>query len=358
MPQCYQRGMKILITFTFATFACFAAQAQTQFKDIQIGTSIDAVLPSSFDRSSGNDAAVRGAEVALYGPIDHLFDGTVIINGELEDGELKLGIEEGYVSTSKLIPQSRLRAGKFLLNFGRLNTFHLHDWPFTTAPRVFRELFSPGAELLTAESARDTGFEYTWLIPAGQFIEITFGAVNGSCWGECTKPIARPPHPTFYVHPSTFFEMGAGSGMLLGASYLKRSDPTKTTSDLMGIDLTYKKREGKTLKWLVQSEIFYQEQNQRGMMTGRTGGAYIYPEYGLNNEWSFGLRGDYYEKFNSPKENTWAAVPTITYHTSEFARFRLSYAHEITDRPGPDFYDRQIQLQYTFNLGSHPPHAF
>lgn len=350
--------MKLLITFIFATCLGMSAQAQSLLQDLKIGAAVDAVLPSSFDSSSHNDATVRGAEVELYGPIDHLFDGAVNINGELEDGELKLGVEEAYLSSSKLIPQSRFRAGKFLLNFGRLNTFHLHDWPFTTAPRVFREFFAPGADFLTAESVKDSGLEYTWLLPTSRFIEITLGAVNGSCWGECTKPIERPPHPTFYVHPSTFFEMGAGSGLLLGASYLKRSDALKITTDLMGLDLTYKMREGKVLKWLVQTEVFYQEQNQRNVSTGRKGGAYVYPEYGMDAQWSFGLRGDYYESFTATKEKTWAAVPTITYHPSEFSWIRLSYAHEITDQAGKDIKDRQIQLQYTFHLGSHQPHAF
>ncbi len=326
-----------------------------------MGASFDAVLPSSFDDASQNKASLRGAEVALYGPIDHLFDGAMFINGEDEDGEFHVSVEEAFLSTSKLIPQSRLRAGKFLLNIGRLNTFHMHDWPFVTAPRVFREFFSPNNAALTAEGAKDTGFEYTWLVPVAQFFEITIGAVNGYCYGACTTPNDRPPHPTFYAHPSTFFEFGAGRGMLVGLSYLKRADATKLTSELSGIDLTYKVREGKTIKWLVQAEGYFQEQRSPTLNDGRQGGFYVFPAYGLDSEWNFGLRADFFSQLNGAKEKTYAAVPTITFKPSEFSTFRLAYSHETTERAGTDLNDlndRQIQLQWTYHLGAHPAHDF
>jgi hypothetical protein len=351
--------MKHLLAFLFASLAAVPVRAQqTQFKDIHIGATVDAVLPTSFDESSNNRALLRGAELALYGPIDHLFDGAVFIGSDEEDGEIKLAIEEAFLSTSKLIPQSRLRAGKFLLNIGRLNTYHQHDWPFITAPRMFREFISPGATALVAEGAKDAGLEYTWLVPVDRFFEITLGAVNGYCWGGCATPNQRPPHPTFYIHPSTFFEFGTGKGLLLGATYLKRSDATKLTTDLMGIDVTFKQREGKTLKWLVQSEVYYQEQNQRATSTQRAGGVYVFPEYGLDAQWSIGLRGDYYKQMKSNGEKTWAAVPAITLRPSEFSTWRLAYSHEITDRTGDDLKDRQIQLQFTYHLGAHPAHDF
>ena len=353
------------IFLLFLSSVSVSAQAPS-LQNINLGVAVDTLASGGFDRGADNQVNVRSGEILLYGPVDHIFDGVLNVAGHNHDGHFHVQLHEAYIGSSRLIPQSRFRVGKFLLNVGRLNNFHQHDWPFVTAPKVFREFFSPGGTILQAEGVADSGLEYTWLLPTKRFIDITVGVTNGYCYGECETPGQKPPYPLYYVHPTTFFDYGDGKGMLLGASYMSRKNASYQKTDLYGIDLTYKVRHGKRLKWLVQSEVFYQVQSVTDAEGTRKYGFYIYPQYGLNERLSLGFRVDGFSHLNlkdesgaNQKDYDYALVPTVTYKTSEFSTVRLAYAHEVDTTAGHDNkMNRQIMLQLTFLLGAHPAHDF
>ena len=357
--------MKILIlSLCFYTASSFA---EGLLQNINLGAAVDTLASGGFDKNQDNQVNVRSAEVLLYGPVDHIFDGVLNVAGHNRDGDFHFELHEGYIGSSKLIPQSRFRVGKFLLGVGRLNTYHQHDWPFVTAPKVFREFFNPGASILQAEGVADTGLEYSWLLPTKRFIDITIGVTNGYCYGECDTPGQKPPYPLYYIHPSTFFELGDGKGLLLGTSYMSRKTFAGEKTDLIGIDATYKAREGKRLKWLLQTEVFYQVQTVTDDDSSKKLGFYVYPQYGLNDRWSLGFRVDGFSQLNLKDSTTreklkdldYALVPTVSYKTSEFSTVRLAYAHEVDTTQGKDNkMDRIVQLQLVFLLGAHPAHEF
>ena len=347
------------------------AQAQTSagnLANINVAGALDGLHPLSMDSRDDNRFFVRSAELLFYGAVDTVFDGNLTMAAHEEDGEIAFELEEGFLSTSKLIPRSRLKVGKFLLGVGRLNTFHAHDWPFITAPKVNREFFSPGSDAIEAEGALDTGIEYSYLMPGDQFFEITVGVTNGYCYGHCHTGGSRPKHPNVYLHPSTFIELGSGRGLLMGLSYLGRQDSTGTKTTLAGFDVTYKQRQGKRLLLMMQSEFFYE--NQEVILTNeRTNkaGAYAFFQHGLDERLLIGLRVDAFSHLNrkfettgkSQKDFDYALVPQVTYKHSEFSQFRLAYSHEIDTTEGlADVRDRQLQLQYVYYMGAHPSHDF
>lgn len=345
------------------------ATAQAVFKDINISASLDIVTPTSLEESATDDnqSSVRTAELLLYGPIDHLFDAHISIAGHNESGEFNFELHEGYVSSSRWIPQSNFRLGKFFINAGRLNRFHQHEWPFITAPKVHREFFAPGSTTFQAEGAIDTGFEYTWLLPTERFIDVTIGVTNGYCYGHCHKSTSKPRYPTHYIHPTTFIEFGTRRGLLLGMTYMGRIDTSEVETQLYGLEATYKSREGKTLKWLIQSELYFQRQSSPNTDATEKAGFYLVTQYGWTPQWSIGVRWDGFSqtnlKFTSTQGNRedfdYAIVPTLTYAPSEFSKLRLAYSHEVdTTQGSEDIEDRQIQFQVTFNIGAHPTHEF
>ena len=356
----------ILMTCFFSSVV-FAQQPANPLQNINLGVAVDTLASGGFDRGTDNQVNVRSGEILLYGPVDHLFDGVLNVAGHNHDGDFHFELHEGYIGSSRLIPQSRFRVGKFLLGVGRLNTYHQHDWPFVTAPKVFREFFNPGATILQAEGLADTGAEYSWLLPTSRYIDITVGVTNGYCYGECNTPGQKPPYPLYYIHPSTFFDYGDGKGLLVGASYLSRRNSDAISTNLYGLDAVYKVRQGKRLKWLLQSEVFYQVQTVTDAENTRKLGFYVYPQYGMNERLSFGCRVDGFSQLNlkdsvtgeKQKDFDYALVPTISYKASEFSTVRLAYAHEVDTTQGKDNrMDRQIQLQLTFLLGAHPAHDF
>lgn len=353
----------IVLTYFLST----SLFAETNLQNLNLGAAVDTLGSAGFDKSSDSQTNVRSAEIMLYGPIDHVFDGMLNVAGHNHDGDFHFELHEAYIGSSKLIPQSRFRVGKFLLGVGRLNNYHQHDWPFVTAPKVFREFFNPGASILQAESVSDTGLEYSWLLPTSRYVDVTLGVTNGYCYGDCDTPGQKPPFPLYYIHPTTFIDQGDGKGLLLGASFMGRKSAAGVKTDLFGFDATYKVREGKKLKWLLQSEVFYQVQTVTDSDSSKKLGFYVYPQFGYNDRLSFGFRVDGFSHLNLKdstsneklKDFDYALVPTMTYKTSEFSTVRLAYAHEVDTTQGKDnVMDRQIQLQLTFLLGAHPTHEF
>jgi hypothetical protein len=332
------------------------------FSDIKTTASADFVsdvyTSAKEDRAFGVN--VRSAEFMLYGPIDHLFDGTLNFAGHTEDGEFNFELHEGFVSSSKLIPSSRLRAGKFFLGVGRLNQFHQHDWNFTTAPKSHETFFAE-------EGAADTGLEYTYLFPTDRFIEVTLGVTNNRCYGHCHGGGKKPPRPLYYVHPVTFFDFSSQSGLQLGVSYLNRKDDLQVETHLMGVDLTFKQRRGKLLKWLVQTEVYYQDQAGGSSEALKQLGGYALTQYGLSESWSSGLRFDAFSELSKKFQTTngrrkdldYAIVPILTWKPSEFSTLRFSYTYDVDTTQGDE--DRRnhlAQVQFNYILGAHPAHDF
>lgn len=354
-------GGAILICFFFLALAPAPAHSQL-LQTIQQSAAVDLVAPVVLDegQSSQNKLNLRSAEFVFFGPIDHIFDGVLNFAGHTDEGEFRFEVHEGYIGSSKLIPRSRFRVGKFLLGVGRLNQFHRHDWPFVSAPKVHATYFD-------SEAVIDTGAEYSILAPLPFYLDLTIGVTNGYCYGHCHTEGNRPQVPLHYFRPSTFIDLASGSGLLLGASYLGRTDNRNVRTSLVGIDGTYKRREGRTLRWLLQSEVWHRSVDSRLAADESSIGIYVYPQYGLNEQLQLGLRLDGFSVLNQKFPVTqakqdnfhYALVPTVTYRTSEFSTLRAAYTHAIQSTQGErDTTERRFELQLVFILGAHPAHDF
>lgn len=346
-----------------------ASHGAADFKDMNSTVAIDIIAPISLedDGVDKNKLFVRSAEIMFYGPLGPVFDAALNMAGHDENGEFIFSLHEGYISSSKLIKNATIKAGKFFLGAGRLNGVHQHDWPFITAPKVHREVFNPGRGPLTAEGAADSGLELSYLVPMETYLNFTLGVTNGYCFGHCHKDGKRPKHPVAYLRPTTFYSLGAGTGVLMGATYLIRSDDVGTKTQVFGIETTYKKRVGKVLKWLFQAESFYQLQEPEGLKETRKAGFYALTQYGFDPYWSFGVRVDGFSHLNmtfntvdeSREDFDYGVISTLTYKPSEFGTIRLAYMHEVDTTQGvDDVTDRQVQFQFTALLGAHPAHDF
>lgn len=344
-----------------------SASAAGVLEEMKSNAAIDLVAPVSFEDHSKNKMLARSVELQFFGPLDPNFDANLNVAGHYDEGQFKFELHEATVGSATLLPQSRFRVGKFFLGFGRLNTYHQHDWPFIQAPKAHRVFLTPGAEnTLQSEGASDAGVEYSWLLPTAHFVELTVGATNGFCYGHCHTEGTKPPRPLFYVHPKTFFETESG-GVALGVSYMNRKSAAKTKTDLYGLDLTWKARENKRLAWLLQTEFYYEEQKEELGELTRKGGFYAFPQYGFTEQLYLGLRLDGFSHLNMRWVTTnehrpdfdYGVTPTLTWKPSEFSSLRLAYSHEVdTTRGEADVRDRQVQLQFTGVLGAHPAHEF
>ncbi|MNJ99808.1 hypothetical protein D3C87_175890 [compost metagenome] len=344
----------LLLTFSLH------APAQNILQNIQTAAALDVVAPFNFEDSSENKLGVRSAELTFFGPLDPTFDATLNFAAHEEEGEYVLEVHEAFVGSSKLIPSSRFKVGKFFLGVGRLNQFHQHDWPFISAPRVQKEFFDE-------EGVADTGGEFSTLLPTDSYWDITVGVTNGYTYGHSHDAGEKPRVPTHYIHLVNFVDFGDAGALQWGLNYLGRTDSAGLQTQLYGLDFVFKKTEGKTLSFLFQSELWYRNQSAPGADTSEEAGAYLYPQWALSERLYGGLRVDLFTELSrrfvsdgsTQKNLDYTFVPTLTFKNSEFTLFRVAYTLDTQTYQGEsNTVNQMIELQMVAILGAHPAHSF
>ncbi len=297
---------------------------------------------------------LREAEFGIYGPIDHGFEGALFFAAHNEGGEHHLEVEEAYLASSKLLPNVRLKAGKFFLGVGRLNQFHRHDWPFVTTPKVQEEFFAE-------EAASDTGGQANILFPfLPIYTELTLGLTNGWTFGHSHSEGMKPVRPTHYLRLANYFPLGETGGLQAGWNYLARDARDTGKMQIFGLDATAKWKEGAYTKWLVQAEAYGRNLRPLGGALSRVYGSYFYLQRHLSGPLDLGFRLDGYSIDTSADKNLdYSLVPTLVYRHSEFARFKAAYQMDYEKRGHHDSQvNRTLAVQAVFLLGDHPAHDF
>jgi hypothetical protein len=306
-------------------------------------------LPSS----ATNRFDAREAELLLFAPVDTLFDGQLSMAAHQEFGTYNFELHELFVASSRLIPRSRIKAGQFFLGVGRLNQVHRHDWPFVSSPKVHREFFGGN------HGALDAGLEYGWLLPADFYLDLTVGVTNGWVLGHSHTLGLRPQFPTHYLRLATYADIGDSGGLQVGLNYLGRRDNAGMWTTMLGIDVVAKRREGRRLPFYFQGEVWYRARSDRGGNSDSTLGFYAYPQLGLGDFFSFGLRVDGFVPMAPTSGFEWSLVPTLSYRLSEFSVLRAALTASRGFVGGVETTNSQVaELQAVFILGAHPAHDF
>jgi hypothetical protein len=354
----YKLFFAVFLTLMLSSSSPLLADDGTGLK---ISAAVDIAGSFKADKESSADDRfdVREAEIMLYAPIDHLFDGIMSAAAHREGGVSMFEVHEAHIGSTKLIPRSQFRLGQFFLGVGRLNRFHRHEWPFIFAPKVQHEFFGE-------EGALDSGGEYSFLTPLPFFLELTAGVTNGWTYGHSHDEGEKPRKPTHYGRIATYFALPSDGGAQVGFNYLSRTTAADSEMTLLGIDLVSKWRQAGILNFLVQSEAWQRTLKFRDQDEERSLGAYILPQYAFNSSVQFGVLFDYFtiatlKNISGSKiansENR--IVPTLTYKSSEFSSLRLAYDWSIARQDNqPDRKNQTIQTQATFMIGAHPAHDF
>lgn len=329
---------------------------------LEIGVAADLVYEQGINRQSGADdkLTLRSAEIMFEAPVDHQFNAKLSAAAHDENGETVFELHEAILESSKLLPRTRITAGQFFLGVGRLNRFHQHDWPFTKAPKVHESFFD-------SEGVFDLGLEVKHLLPTQNFYELTLGLTSGYRYGHSHTSGAKPKAPTLYARVARFFDWEAASGAELGLNFLSRTDAQDNQMNLLGLDFVSKWRQGRELTFLVQSELWYKNEENQAKHHQEFIGHYIYAQYGITPRNYLGLRIDTYKELSStnPLNNRkinnidYGITSNWTFKNSEFALLRSSLSHEFRRQEGiTQNQDTRFQLQLVFIIGAHPAHTF
>ncbi len=313
-----------------------------------------------------------------------------------EGGEFS--VEELFANIVRGLPlDMQIKAGKFLVGFGKLNTVHPHAWPFLDRPLFQQIYFSP-------DGFNDIGFDFSFILPTEAFYSsIDLGIFKGDGIARAEDPSAsdfnevRGNTPIFVGRLGSFFSVGDFSNFEAGldASYgvhskldINSSGSGQLTKSLTynyaGVDFKYKYKPDKYTSLTIQGEgILNHRQVLRKedvsvnqvndiIKTINTPGAFIYFDYVFNMKYSFGLKYDFtygiigddpaYNTLSNDDQNKTQAISSwIGYYPVEetlairlgFQHMYFSLANSLSVEP-----NNTVTLQLLFSLGPHKAHPF
>ena len=313
-------------------------------------------------------------------------------NISFEDGAF--GVEELYAQILRGLPlDMQIKAGKYLLGFGKLNTVHPHAWPFIDRP-LWQQIY------FSNEGFNDIGLDVNFILPTENFFSsLDLGAYTGNSMaintaGEDADPYEVRGNSLIFVgRLGSFFSLNDFNFLDVGLSgsfgnYAKSSfyvpDSIGYPQQMLkyfygGIDFKYKYKPDGYTSLVIQGEGIL---NNRDVIRGTeskpvvetitTYGAFIYLDYqfikqfsiGAKYDFTFGVIGDDYSAStlsNDGSNKTSGIEGWIGYYpVEETLAFRLGTQYlffNLADNMTKDG-ETTITLQMIFSLGPHKAHQF
>lgn len=312
-------------------------------------------------------------------------------------------VEELYAQVVRGLPlDMQVKAGKYLVGFGKINTVHPHAWPFLERPLFHQIYFGP-------DGFNDIGIDLSFIIPTGDiFTSLDLGLYKGDAIGksEASNPddaesirALRGVSPVFEGRLGSFFNLGDYANLEAGlsASYGIHSKtrfsipgnglpPYEIRSlyyTYLGLDFKYKYKPDAYTSLTIQGEglLNYRDAARYAISgpvrrdvekTINTYGAFIFFDYqfikqfstGAKYDFTYGIVGDVpteYTLSNDDRDKTHGISAWFSYYpVEETLALRLEVQHLIFDLP--DYLTRNsettLTLQLLFSLGPHKAHPF
>ncbi|MDY0121354.1 MAG: hypothetical protein RBR54_05360 [Sulfurimonas sp.] len=339
------------------------------------------------------------AELVLSSNVDPFFTMDAVFHFSRNG----VAVEELFFTSTALGNGLRLKGGKFLSNFGRINQQHHHVWDFGDMPLVY-EAF------LGMHGINEVGAQLQWIAPTPLYMMAGFEVLQGenekmfgnqalsyeTSTGDTEEILGQKRAPSLFVgYLKTSFDMG-DTTVLAGLSYAHGTSRIADahdhgggdqhlfggTSKLYGADLTLKHAfdSYSFLTW--QSEWLSRDMDGReyDVVSGALAdseslrkqqtGLYSQLVYAIDQNYRVGGRFDYLcqndVKAGGDKEdlpNNFSRYSVMAeYHTSEFARFRLQYNYDkgLIDHAHNEEKTNlhTIMLQANISIGAHGAHSF
>ena len=311
--------------------------------------------------------------------------------------------EEIYAEIVRGLPLDvQIKAGKYLLGFGKINTIHHHAWSFIYRP-LYQQIY------FGEEGFNDIGASLSFILPTGDvYTTLDLGIFKGDALinkhhqeddneeeGEHFEMV-RGNSPIFVGRLGSFFSLGDFSNLEVGLSgsygvYLKAdfyisvdstAQPDNKSLNYFygGLDFKYKYRPDSYTSFTLQGEALL---NRRNVLREddfgldvqediNTFGAFIYLDYQFNKIFSVGAKYDFtygiigdeinYNTLANDDQNKTSRIEGWFgyYPFEETLALRLGLQHLMfsyadgTERDG----ETTINLQLIFSLGPHKAHPF
>lgn len=308
-----------------------------------------------------------------------------------EEGEF--AVEELYAQILRGLPLDlQLKAGKYLVGFGKINTIHPHAWAFLERP-LFHQIY------FGEEGFNDIGIDVSYILPFENFYSsLDLGIYKGDA---IAKTVASDPenastfydlrgnNPIFVGRWSNFFQLGDYSDIELGLSssygvhsydYLTSKTRNALYYSYASLDFKYKYHSDAYSSFVMQGEALLNSRNvlrsadEISFSQNRinTFGAFLYFDYqfakqfsvGAKYDLTYGIIGDepgYAALSNDDKNKTQGFSAWFGFYpVEESLAFRFGAENlffNYADGASSDS-ETTIKLQMIFSLGPHKTHPF
>lgn len=319
-------------------------------------------------------------EIAVQAYLNPYSRGDIFITKPGLGSDSPFEIEEAYATFLRGLPLDlNVRVGKYLAEFGKLNSLHPHAWPFLSKPLSL-------SRFLGDEGINDLGISASVLIPTGDVIytKLTLDVLRGSSLGvnspggtSLTKgaglidTISSGPYYANSGRLMMFLPVGENSDLEVGLSGLTGiHDPyAKLRFFYSNFDFKYKWKPDSYCGLVLQGEALLNSRtvNRGSDLKGNpvrydvsSAGFYVYGDYQFQKIFSFGARYDWSQSPYSEDDKAQGFVLFFGFYpVEETTAFRLQFEHAIADRPaGSSLAVNTISLQFMFSMGPHKAHPF
>ena len=262
-------------------------------------------------------------------------------------------VEEAYVTFLTLPWDLQAKGGKFKMQFGKVNTMHLHTLPWVDEPLPIDNI------LLSPDTWAGEGISISKVIelPGDTYSEAYFQVVSGN-----TEPLFDGPSKgavSYNGQYRAYRDFGDDNNLEMGFSYAyghNGTSPTNTTS-LQNLFLVYrwKPLQGRPYRsFILRSEYFW---SQREQPDGRQDaeGFFVGGDYQLGRRWYTGARYEFSDLATDASIRQKGVAATVTFMPSEFSMLRAEYRYR---EYAPGLKANEGILQIQFAIGAHGAHPF
>ena len=310
----------------------------------------------NFLASTGNNPVqpspsfqVRESEVSFQAVVDPYARADIFISFNNDGVE----VEEAFVTFLHLPWQTLLKAGKFKIQFGKVNTLHLHVLPWVDEPLPIDDI------LLSPDTWADEGISLAKVIalPGDTFSELYVQVLRGS-----STPLFDAPSKsnlTYNAQYRAFRDFGDDHNLEMGFSYAHGYNGTSATNttSLQNVHLVYrwKPLQGRPYRsFILRSEYFWSQREQPGGKQNAQG-FFVGGDYQLSRRWFTGARYEFSDRAINASLRDKGAAATLTFWPSEFSQLRAEYRYRDY-APGIKANEGFLQIQ--FAIGAHGAHPF
>jgi len=352
--------------------------------------------PSSSGLNAHRGLNFNYGEMSLYSVVDPYFDLFAVIDLAPESA----GLEEAYFTTRKLPYGFKIKAGKFLASFGRVNEQHEHYWDFANRPLIATALFGE-------DGLNEIGAQVTWVAPTPFFLVLGAEILNGEneqSFGTLglsdpkgSVAIDAVQGPNLYIgfirssfdveDASILFGISNAMGTSRNdqgfSSIGGTGEAVDANTDIIGGDLTVKYSLDAIRFISLQGEYMYRMMNgteyrrdslnvvSSPSIDKHNSGFYAQVAAKLDQLWEIGVRYDLLMQNDISLGGVDQHMPSnlprysamIEYSPTEFSRLRLqidrdeSRSAQTSGGWSQQPYT-QVLLQANFTIGAHGAHAF